>query len=114
MKAHSPYDCKEKENVEVFRALPAFFQFFIRTVQNRIQEEVEKNNPNRFKPTSGFRAEIINRKYGGARESLHRLGCARDFVPLNGDFSSPPLVDSTRFRVLRSSRCWHIEMRESV
>lgn len=113
MKNHSPYDCSEASNVSAFKRLPHFAQFFIKTVQARIQEEVEKNNPGRFRPTSGFRAESTNRKFGGSLESLHRLGLARDFVPFDGVFASPPLVDSARFRVLRSPRCWHVEMREN-
>jgi len=119
MKSMSPYDCKEKANIEAWRLLPPVMQHTIRTVQNRIQEEIDKNNPGRFVPTSGFRAESVNRKYGGAPESLHRLGMARDFIPVDGFFvnTDAPLLAVSRFRVLRSpsdlskpQKCWHVEV----
>lgn len=110
MKATSPYDCNETNNRLAWRRLPPCCQHFIRTIQNRIQEEVDKKNPGKFKPTSGFRAESVNRKYDGALESLHRLGMARDFVDFSGSFANPPCVDTNYFRVIRSARCWHIEV----
>ena len=110
MKAHSPYDCKESANIAAFKKLPPVMQHTIRTIQNRIQEEVDKKNPGKFRPTSGFRAESINRKYGGSLESLHRLGMARDFVSISGDVTCPPVVDSNYFKVIRSPRCWHVEV----
>lgn len=109
MKAHMPYDCGESENVKAWKKLPPCCQHFIRTVQASIQEEVEKNNPSLYRPTSGFRAESINRKYHGSVESLHRLGMARDFVDSCGSLVNPPVVNSERFRVIRSSKCWHVE-----
>jgi len=111
MKVHSPYDCKESSNVQAFRLLPPSLQHYIRTVQHKIQAEVDQKNPGLFLPTSGFRSETTNRKYGGVIESLHRLGVARDFVPANGLFHSAPVVDSAWFLVRRSPRCWHIEYR---
>lgn len=110
MKAHSPYDCKEPSNVAAFKRLPPTMRHTIRTIQNRIQEEVDKKNPGKFRPTSGFRSEVANRKCGGSIESLHRLGMARDFVALSGSFASPPVVDTNYFRVIRSPRCWHVEV----
>lgn len=110
MKAHSPYDCKESANIAAFKRLPPLLQHTIRTVQNRIQQEVDKKNPGKFRPTSGFRSESVNRKYGGEMESLHRVGMARDFVPINGIFTDSPVVDSNYFRVIRSPKCWHIEV----
>lgn len=111
MKWHFPYDCSEKDNIKAFQRLPPVMQHTIRTIQARIQEEVETKNPCGFIPTSGFRAESTNRKYGGAMESLHRLGCARDFVNASGfNPSIKPVVDDTRFKVIKSARCWHIEV----
>lgn len=109
MKVHSPYDCKEPSNVQAFRLLPPSLQHYIRTVQHKIQAEIDEKNAGRFLPTSGFRSEAINRKYNGVLESLHRLGVARDFVPVNGLFDDPPVVDSAWFLVRRSPRCWHVE-----
>jgi len=110
MKATSPYDCKEADNREAWKRLPPCCQHFIRTIQNRIQAEVDKKNPSMFRATSGFRAETVNRRYNGATESLHRLGMARDFVPVNGVFADSPIVNGNYFRVIRSPRCWHIEV----
>lgn len=110
MKSHSPYDCKESANVAAFKKLPPCCQHFIRTIQNRIQEEVDKKNYGKFRPSSGFRSESVNRKYGGEMESLHRVGMARDFVPIDGIFTYSPIVDNNYFRVIRSPRCWHIEV----
>ena len=109
MKVHSPYDCKEVTNVQAFRLLPPSLQHYIRTVQHKIQAEIDEKNAGRFLPTSGFRSETPNRKYNGTIESLHRLGVARDFVPVNGLFDDPPVVDSAWFLVRRSPRCWHVE-----
>lgn len=112
MKASIPYDCSEKNNIKAFKSLPPSMQFHIRTLQNAIQSEIDKKNPGIFRPTSGFRSESVNRKYGGALESLHRLGCARDFVPVAGFSvnSNCPDVDLERFKVIRSPRCWHVEI----
>ena len=107
---NKPYDCKEKDNIKAFKNLPPCCAHFIRTVQNRIQQEIDSKNPGRFRPTSGFRAESVNRKYGGVTESLHRLGMARDFVPVDGLFDVAPVVDATRLKVIRSPKCWHIEL----
>lgn len=109
MKVHSPYDCKESSNVQAFRLLPPSLQHYIRTVQHKIQAEIDEKNLGLFRPTSGFRSETTNRKYGGVIESLHRLGVARDFVPVNGLFDNPPAVDPAWFLVRRSPRCWHVE-----
>lgn len=112
MKANSPYDCKEQSNVAAWKMLPPCCQHFIRTIQARIQEEIETRNAGQFKPTSGFRSEATNRKYGGATESLHRLGMARDFIPINGfsTYPLPPVVDNSRFSVIRCPNCWHVEV----
>lgn len=119
MRVTSPYDCKESANVSAWRRLPPCCQHFIRTIQARIQEEIDKKNSGLYVPTSGFRAESTNIKYFGALESLHRLGMARDFVPIAGfsAYSNAPFVDVERFRVLRSpadlnkpQKCWHVEV----
>ena len=36
--------------------LPSAFRLFVQGVQMRIQNEVEKENPGEFRPTSGFRS----------------------------------------------------------
>lgn len=118
MKDSMPYDCSESSNVEAFRKLPPSTQMYIRTVQNSIQEEISRKNPGLFKSTSGFRSQATNQKYGGVLESLHRLGVARDFVPVSGIFTSIPLVDENRFTLLRSpcdvklpQKCWHVQIK---
>lgn len=111
MKATSPYDCKEPHNVQTFSKLPPSLQNYIRQVQHKIQQEVDSRNPGQFRCTSGFRSETVNRKYSGSIESLHRLGVARDFVPVGGVFSDPPAVDPDWFSVSRSPRCWHVVYR---
>ena len=78
-------------------------------MQHKIQAEIDEKNSGLFRPTSGFRSETTNRKYGGTIESLHRVGVARDFVPVNGLFDNPPAVDPAWFLVRRSPRCWHVE-----
>jgi hypothetical protein len=122
-----PYDCLESANIQAFKRLPPCCQHFIRTIQSRIEAEIQEKNPGKFRATSGFRAESVNRKYNGALESLHRLGMSRDFVPIAGFsvYSNPPVVDVERFRVLRSpalvtspngkhavsvQKCWHVEV----
>lgn len=118
MKGYMPYDCSEPDNIRAWKRLPPCFQNFIRTIQNCIEDEIQKKNPCKYRATSGFRAESVNRKYGGQLESGHRVGYPRDFVPVDGFSvnSHAPVVDVSRFRVLRSpadvklpQKCWHIE-----
>ena len=45
MKVHSPYDCKEPSNVQAFRLLPPSLQHYIRTVQHKIQAEIDEKMP---------------------------------------------------------------------
>lgn len=111
MKKHMSYDCTEAPNVKAFSALPGCAKAFINNVQARIQEEVEKKNPGKFLPTSGFRSTATNSKYAGQPQSLHLVGCARDFVPIDGIFSNPPIADEHMFIVRRSPRAWHVEYR---
>lgn len=113
MKANMPYDCVGVDgvsNAKAFKKLPPTMQFTIRTIQNSIQTEVDSKNPGKFQPTSGFRSEDTNIRNDGQLESLHRLGCARDYVPVKPfTFNDgAPVVDSSRFRVFRSPLCWHV------
>jgi len=115
MKTTMPYDCIGSDgvsNAKAFKRLCPTMQFTIRTIQNAIQTEIDSKNPGMFRPSSGFRSEQINRLHGGSLESLHRLGCARDFVPVEPlTFNTgAPSVDSARFRVIRSPLCWHVEV----
>ena len=99
----------------VWDRLPASVKIAIEVYQNMLQREVDKRNSGKFVPTSGFRSDAGNRRFGGVVDSLHLWGAARDFFPVDSDNRLPPAVCSTLFRVRRSPAdgpflCWHVEV----
>ena len=72
--------------------LPASIKVAVEVYQQMLQREIDKRNPGRFRPTSGFRSDSGNRSCGGVVDSLHLWGAARDFVPVDSSFRSPPSV----------------------
>lgn len=96
--------------------LPASIKVAIEVYQQMLQREVDKRNPGRFRPTSGFRSDTGNRRCGGVVDSLHLWGSARDFVPVDPSFRAPPSVCASLFIVRRSPvdgpfKCWHVEVK---
>lgn len=110
MKLEDVYD-PQGGHEKCFARLSPVIQMAITQFQIAIQSEVDKKNPGKFRPTSGFRSPQQNAAVGGVVDSLHIWGMARDFVPFDGDFSVPPSVCSRRFLVRRSARCWHVEVK---
>lgn len=104
------YDPANPRHGQIFAKLAPAIQVAISCYQEQIQREVDTKNPGRFRPTSGFRCASENARVGGVPDSLHIWGMARDFVPVDGDFSREPSVCSRRYRVHRSPKCWHIEV----
>jgi len=111
MKADDIYDPEVARHQEVFTRFGPTLALVISGYQEIIQVEVDRKNPGKFRPTSGFRAASHNSLVGGVPDSLHIWGMARDFVPVDGDFAHPPIVCERKFRLLRSARCWHVELR---
>lgn len=105
--------------------VPASVKIAIEVYQQCIQREVDKRNPGKYRPTSGWRSDSGNRnisrsdsgsrRASGVVDSRHLWGGARDFVPVDTNYRLPPVVCPSMFRVLRSPatgpfRCWHVEV----
>lgn len=106
MKSEDVYDEPQKAE---WAEMPAEDQFSVIAIQRVIQAAVEILNPGKFVPTSGWRGVAGNKACGGAARSRHLLGLARDFVSVDGVLGDPPIVPYC-MRVVRSPRCWHVEM----
>lgn len=95
--------------------VPASVKIAIEVYQSCLQREIDKRNPGKFRPSSGWRSDSGNRCAGGVADSRHLWGGARDFVPVDPGYRKPPVVCSSMFRVLRSPvqgsfKCWHVEV----
>jgi len=82
----------------------------IQALQAELQEEVEKKNPGRFRPSSGWRSATGNAAVGGVADSRHIWGGARDFVPVDGRMS-PPIVCALRYAVIVEKSWYHVYKR---
>ena len=110
-----PFDRKSVDNEVSWRKLPKWLQSSMQATIGKIVKWVDKNNPGRFRFTSGFRSDLVNRSCGGVIGSKHLYGLAIDFVPVDGDFGVPPSTSiapccGQRYRIIRSPQCWHCEL----